>query len=283
MKTKIVIKKNAVKSVVEVATIETDFPIVDFTIVDDEKIYFIHGNNIGEISNRKINLFWSGQYGEVENKIKFGSVGSSVYSSPSSIVYFNPHKSLYVVENCGRIIRKIELQSSYSYSIIDGLCKMTLDKVFSKSPDFCKTSIDIGSSGNVYWTSEIVHRYFKFHDSEVSVFGNGRSGYSVCSKIEDSHFSFPNGICNYNNSFFITDTGNGCIRKVDSKTMSYVCGNLKNPRYIKKNSKNFFFIDDNGLRSISFDGKLHPFELYKSEKIINICPYNSDVYILESL
>ena len=284
MKFKLFIKKNAVKKIIDVAEIETDSPITDFAIKSENEIFFSHGHSIGIIDSEFITPFWSGPQ-DAEDELVFGSIEQSTYLHPSSIFYCKSDRNLYTVENCGRFIRKIEIGTDYTYSIIDGTCKITLDKIFSKSPACCKTSIDIDEFGNIYWSSEIVNRCFKFSGSNVNVLaGNGRAGYSTFNDPSLSHLNFPNGICTLNDSVLISDTNNGLIRMINKKGIFPLVSNLKSPRNIQKIDKRLVFIDgDSSIKTVSLDGKTQPFEIYKGNEIVNIHPYGSDIYVMEKI
>lgn len=284
MKYKFLIKKSAVKKVNTFLEIETESQILDFTMRDNV-IFFICKNSIGLIENGKVIKRWSGEADIVSgSQISVGSLGSSLYYNLSSIMYSKYSDCLYTVEYGGRVLRKIDVKAKYAELVVRGINETQINYLFSKSEDIGNTDVDVAVNGAVYWVSDLIHKCFVHQNGHLTtIIGTGRPGYSICSSVQNSQLSYPNGILLYDNKLYICDSMNGVIRSLSNNEMNIIADNLKNPRKIRLGDNRLLFVDDTGVRTISTDGKLFSSEIYKSENVVTMCNNKSDIYILERI
>lgn len=281
MKYKLFSKKIGVKSTSDIAILETDSVITDFCLRNNS-VFFLHGNSIGLVDNNKINYFWSGTS---ENKPPvFGLIESSSYLYPSSIFYLKNNDYLYLIENAGRIIRKIELNANFTVPMLDGNIEKEVSKIFSKSVMTCNTSLYVDQEEKIFWTSSVTHRSFMFDNGEFSILsGTGRAGYSIFNDPVQCLMSYPEGICNYNREVFITDTGNNCIRIIKNGHMRTVIKDLDKPRKIKNIDNRMMFINGNSVKFIA-DSQINQTDIYKgSTNIVNFDGTKNEIFVLEEL
>ena len=108
----------------------------------------------------------------------------------------------------------------------------------------------------IYWVSQSVHRCLKYSSSSVKCFvGNGRCGYSVSNSLGSCFLNSPSGICCNKNSIYISDTGNGCLRRVDENSINLIGGvpnsnDLSSPLKIKIKDNMCYVLDDGCIKNI---------------------------------
>lgn len=267
---KIFQKINGVKSTKEIISFECDDTIVDFCCKNND-FFYITKNLIGVIKNLQ-NTIFSGN----DNTQKYGDIIYSSYSNMSSIVYSEHYKGLFVSENSGNHIRYIDLQSNYTSNFIKD--QKMLDKYFSKVKDIASSQICCNVD-NIYWTAPSINRIFT--NKELLLAGNGKADYSVFNDPKLCSFCSPIGITNSKNTIYVCDNGNKCIRTIDDK-VNYVIGNIfNNPKKIKYNSGNIYFLDNNNVFSINNNQK-NVYNVYNGKRtIISFDVLENNLYILE--
>ena len=106
-----------------------------------------------------------------------------------------------------------------------------------------------------------------FENWEVkNIIGSGVPGYSVSNNIQFCMLNDPQGIAYWDDSVFICDTGNSCIRKVSKNAVRIIAGKpntpgdvdggssislLKNPTRIKIENGLGYFLDNKKVKYLN--------------------------------
>jgi len=263
-------KINGVKSTKEIISFECNDKIVDFCCKDND-FFYVTKNLIGKIEGLKNTLFSGNDIIQ-----KYGDIIYSSYSNMSSIIYSDHYKGLFISENSGKNIRYIDLQSNYTSNFITN--QSLLDKYFSKVSDVANSQICCNED-NIYWTAPSINRIFT--NKDILLAGSGKADYSVFNDPKLCSFCSPIGITNNKNAIYVSDNGNKCIRKIDGK-VNYVIGNIfNNPKKIKYNSGNIYFLDNNNIFTINSNQK-NVHNVYNGKRtIISFDILGNNLYILE--
>jgi hypothetical protein len=132
----------------------------------------------------------------------------------------------------------------------------------------------------------------------VSTVGKKR-GFASSSSCNGCQFRKPNGVLIHNDIVYVCDTGNHCIRTIKSGEVLIVAGNpskcghedgialkceLNHPSDICGNNSMAFFIDDNKIKSLSFDGHMVN-TIYESDNdLVSIAsPDEGKLFIMEEV
>ncbi|MFA5313095.1 MAG: hypothetical protein WC375_07270 [Methanomassiliicoccales archaeon] len=204
-----------------------DLPSIvqDMCFVPETGIVFVYDNCLGKISiDGKVEVPWIGEIGSCET---IDSIFEEAkFNNPSSICYNKHHHSIYAVENYGRSLRKIELQTKEVTSPYgESMFSRAINSFFPKKLKLSRNYICADPNGNVYWTVPFIHRCFSFMNAEPRVLiGNGVAGYSVVSKKELSQIHTPTGITADLKSVIFVDAGNKCIREIREESIALVDG-----------------------------------------------------------
>lgn len=255
-------------------SVETDFDISSMLYVGEFGFLFIFKNKncIGFIdASGKSNISWLGKADE-----KGSSDGTSpLFCMPSSICYFAPLKSFYVLERGGTRIRAVDIGSMHTSTKMGENSSRELSRYFSKFNDIDKilTFCDVDMHGNIYWSARELNRCFKYRvDSDIveTLAGNGRSGFLVSSTALESSFSSPSGIKCVKDSVYIADAGNFCIREIRNGKTALTAGKptirgeedgignnclMLCPSQMKYFSNIMYFLDKNRVRYLSLSDK----------------------------
>jgi len=137
-----------------------------------------------------------------------------------------------------------------------------------------------------------IHKFYKIRKTAIDkIFGNGMPEYSVASDLRYSSLCNPQGIIVYDeNTIFVSDTGNGCIRSFGKKhriiTGNPIGSSIIPKKLLLDRKRNvLYYLSKNYLRSVLIDGS-NDVLLYESKDAnIKSMALKDDgkVYILEML
>jgi len=210
--------------------ISNEFNILDFRVCEDDLLYFITNKNLGIINNQKATY----------------PLFDSDFDDLTSFDYNRKSKYGILVDKFGSEIFKFSYNNYNKNNVISTFDsnRDVLEKFYlkiKKSPvsnEFIKTTeCSLTKYGEIYFLVPDMHRGFKIESGKIiDWIGNGKGGYSVCSSCMDSSFLNPQGIYSAeDNVFYILDSGNKCIRKVNKKTVELITEDID---YLKKERKN---------------------------------------------
>jgi hypothetical protein len=268
----------------KITDINTDFFISDFRYI--EKFGFLlcfpKDNCIGYI--------------DLNNKVKIPWVSN--LKEPYSIC--NSKYSFYIMEDQGERIQQLDISSGYVHSVFGKSIEKDISKYFSKIKDVkdYRVSCDVGNNGTIYWCNNLLNRCFKFGSPDFrNYIGSGKRGYAVSNDLNYVLLNDPSGLCWENNSLYISDAGNSCIRKCDGKSIQTIIGNpnkcgnndgkgldclLNRPSKIKGNKGVFYFIDNLFIKIFSLSD-LYCRTIYESPNVVSVDIVNRDLFILEKI
>jgi len=269
--------------------IQIDFCITGLCHIPNKGFLFLFRDNhfIGFSDYRgNIKLPWMGIINERGN-----SEGTApLFSYPSSVCYYPNLRRCFLIEDGGRVIKYLDMDSEYCGNV---LTTGGSQKYFSniKSLGGTKTSCDVNRYGNLYWCIREMHRCFKMNADDnmvVNYAGNGKSGFGVSNSLDACLMSRPSGIKCIDDSVFISDEGNHCIRKIDGGVISVFAGhplseqNLSFPSQIKSINGIMYVLDGQHVKYISLNDKNIGI-IYTSPNIVGIeVGSRKEVYILET-
>lgn len=211
-----------------------------------------------------------------------------LFNYPSSICYWPSLKACYLFDSGGFKLKSIEINSKYCSNIsLHG----AFDKYFSRAAntDLIETSCDINSHGDLYWVVKDLHRCFKkkMEDNIVHNYvGNGRSGFSVSNNLGLCSFSYPSGLKCINDSIYISDEGNHCVREINNNVVKIVVGHplndkiLFSPSQIVYGNGIIYVLDKGNIKYLSLKDQNNGL-IYSSPNIVAIEINKKDLYVLE--
>jgi len=265
--------------------VNLDFSILDTCYVPNFGFFFLTKNThcLGLVSlSGKLEFPWVGQINEKGDKN--GITG--LFDSPSSLCYSLSGNKIIIIDSYGKRIRSVELESRYINTSIQGVEVAKINRYFSKI-NTTESSCSIDSKNNIYWTARDVNRVFKFNtiNGDIDVcMGSGKSGFSVGSNLKQCLLSKPNGIRCSNNTIFVCDSGNYCIRAITGESSYILAGKpmikgdeddigikslLSYPNKLRINYDVIYFADSQKLKVISLNDK----------KVITVREFEKDFFI----
>lgn len=274
---------------------ENKFHITEICRIDDLGIILVSkdGHCLGLLNNKNELIFpWIGHPGQ-SGCLK----GTGIYAKlhlPSSICYSKKYKKCYIVEDGGARIRSLELSMLYVSSLFGKVDEQKMNMCFSKTKNvdsidtYCSMETSSGGMDNIYWTVDQLHKCFKYNGDKVTeLIGSGKAGYSVSNNTYGCDLNYPSGIVNDENSVYISDTGNHCIRALNKSKTSVIVGSpdknstLVSPYCLRLARKVLYFIDNGNVISFSFNNRALK-TIYSSQRLISISSgERGDIFILE--
>lgn len=282
---------NKLESILE---FKSEFAITNFCYADQIGyiLLFKEEHCLGLIDSKNKFIFpWAGQLG------KSGHYDSTapLFEYPSSACYSSLDKKVYVIENGGSRIRRLELNPFYASSVFGQAVNKKMEEYFPSnlSRGGIKTSCCIDSYGNIYWTVREFNRVFKYQPnlSNFSIYmGDGKYGFSVSSDFVSSKTASPSCVLCSGDSVYIADSDNRCIR--EGKKIIAGCANkagykddigikalLDYPSKMVLVRNNLIFLDGDRIRYYSIGNK-NVGTLYCISNIISIESDNKNLVVL---
>jgi len=271
-----------------VCDVDISHDILDFCFIPEFGYLFVLRNEhcISHLDiNGNLSISWLGECGESGRRDGTGRYARMNY--PSSICYMPDIKRAYVIEGGGINLRYIELDAPYLNSLLGIAVTNSLRKYVSKvSIEDVDTFCCANKYGQVFWTSDKLHRCFKYYNGDVKVVvGNGRCGYASSSNLLYSRLNHPSGVAIVGNKIYIADKGNHCIREVSKKGLTLFEGcpldkETMNPSYLKSHKNIFYILDGNDVRYFSPSGPSRGI-IHSADNIEGIGLHERDLLILE--
>ena len=273
-----------------VCDININANISDICCINDGKFIFTSDDThcIGLIENAEVKFPWIGTIGK--NGDEDGQLAGALFDSPIALCLNIFSNICFVIESGGSRIREIEIEGGYVSSKFGANQKKIMDRYFSKikKEDSKNVACAVCSGDQIYWTVGEINRCFKHTDSTITNFiGSGSAGYSISSDFKFSLLNKPSGICYIGDSIYISDKGNGCIRRVSEESIDLICGSP-----LRKNSlspskilgvKNiiYFICDNNKVKYFSIvSGDMG--DIYEASNICSIClDDKNNLFVLE--
>jgi len=261
-------------SVINKININFNENIIDFCCDAQNNFYFITSKNIGLIKN---------------NSIIYPLRDKDLTDITS--FYFNMEiKMGIIVCKFGSDIYRFSLDNYNQRSIIGSSSnlKIVLDRFYDKLNIKNNTQCVFLNNGQVYFLVPDMHRGFFVNSGDLIYWlGNGKGKYSVSNLLTQSSFYTPNGLINIdNNTFYVYDDGNNCIRKVTSSVKlvknDLDCDKRGLPHCHKLRYKNniLFFMNDESVKYFSESNKAIG-TLYKNNNIVSFdLDSNKNIIIL---
>jgi len=139
------------------------FKIINFCYVDRFGFILLFKNQhcLGLINKESKYIFpWVGQ---PDKKGHYNST-SPFFEFPSSVCYCMATHNVYVVENGGSRIRKLELNPFYASSVFGNAVEKKMLNYFSNFSDKkdIVTSCCVGGLGDIYWSVIELHRSLRY-------------------------------------------------------------------------------------------------------------------------
>lgn len=273
-----------------ISDIDIDANISDICYAPGDKFIFASDDThcLGLIEGGKVKFPWIGRFRKKGDED--GSGQSALLNAPISLCLNIHGDTCVVMEDGGSRIKEIEIESSYASSRWGVSQNRFIDKCFSKikKEDSKEVSCTVGHNRQIYWVVGAINRCFKCNASIITnLVGNGHAGYSVSNNLQSSLLNSPSGICSIGKSIYISDKGNGCIRKVSGDSIGVIYGNplqknaLSPSKIIGKKNVIYFISDRKKVKYLSManegDGNM-----YESDGLSSIClDEKNNLFILE--
>jgi len=195
---------------VTIDTDETD--VTDFCCIDEDNYIFTTERHIGLIRGGEVLFPWFSP--------KFGNI--------QSIAYNAIYSGCYVLARQGADCFFLEMEDPYMRVASDTVSTTYhyLLKSFNKLGCSGTVSSVLLDSGILYFVNSALNRGFKVKEStHKSWIGTGRPEYAVSNRLESCSIASPMGIDYVDNTLYIADSANGCIRAVSGNDVSIFIGN----------------------------------------------------------
>ena len=261
--------------------IELQSKPVDFCYIPNLGFIYSTLNHLGLISFKGEVTEWVGR--------------NDNFNYPS--LCYCPKSDKIIAVNCnGKDIKSVNVKNKYIEDVIQGVVISKLNKFFTKI-NCLSTSCDVDNF-DIYWTARDINRIFKYNPlrGEIDVIGDGKSRFSVSSDLRQCSFKLPNGVKYINDTIYVCDSGNNCIRTISlkNKISSILVGKpmvsgdidgkdslLSNPSHLKISNNILYFVDNQKLKQVSLSDKVvSTIKSFDKNIFIDI---SKDLYILESL
>lgn len=292
------LQKEHNKSVSAISSFELNCDIDDLCCVDKFGFLFSSTSShcVGLVTNEgELTYPWLGKLNQ--SGMKNGNKEVSLMESPSSVCYDKESEICYVVEHQGRVFRRIDIQSPYIAAIIGGSDQKKIDQHYRGSfKTGAVIASDINGSGFVYMANSVMNRIFWFRPSKVNLFaGSGKRGYCTSNNFKACMFNAPEGIACNGKDIIVSDTGNSCIRLIQSDGVKVVAGFpmrpgdkdgkgsdslLTSPKKIRAKKGFAYFIDGNKIKHLTLSS-YQVETIYESEKVVSIDLLDKKLFILE--
>lgn len=256
-------------------------------------IAFKKNHFIGLINNKNEMISpWLGFPDKAGDKNSSGINARICY--PSSLCYSKKTNSCYLVHNGGTRLKKINLHMTYPSDVFGTVLCSKMDKYISKVKKIedINTKCCVDEKEVIYWSIDNLHRCFKYKNCDVDeVAGNGRPNHFV-SNASNNPLNFPSGVVYDNDSVYICDTNNHCIKSFSDKMLIVAgdplkCGDedgndalLISPYCIRKSRRSLYFLDNGKIKYFSLGNKAVG-TIYSSNNIVSIDADDNNIYILE--
>ena len=185
----------------------------------------------------------------------------------SSLCFNRSQNVCYVIEDSGKKFKRMDVTTGNITDIMTSQNIRSATKYFSKIKTNGIITASKGKHEEFYYCSNIINRCFLFENWEVkNIIGSGVPGYSVSNNIQFCMLNDPQGIAYWDDSVFICDTGNSCIRKVSKNAVRIIAGKpntpgdvdggssislLKNPTRIKIENGLGYFLDNKKVKYLN--------------------------------
>jgi hypothetical protein len=259
-----------------IAKLLTESAIKDICYIDNFGFVFIHGKLLGHINFS----------GHVNNEFIISNI-----DRPVSLCYSKKFYSCYILEENGKSLKYFELGLNTLIPFLGCTYKGKLLELLGKTiNNDIKAHGCVDDNKNIYFMYDCLNKGLKFVDSEFKHFlGNGRASYCTSSDLISCMFNKPSGIAYYNGVFFVSDTGNHCIRKIDKNKIDIIVGTphsqsiLNSPTKINIKNKLGYFLDQDKIYYFTSSDDRSGV-VYQSKNLISFdMDDNKNLYILETL
>lgn len=266
MNYRLIHKKLGVKSLDVFSEFEYPHHIKDICFVKDVGFFYIGNQSLFLNKDKQCQEIMT-----LDNPMSICSENFNIYVS-----YNKGIKSI----NCSDNYYSIDVLSSIEYKkIFGGLEKIGIKDVY----------IDV-YNGIIGIALTHLHKIYRYQRGSVDmIFGTGVPEYSISSKINNCSISSPQGILVYDNdTLFVSDTGNGCIRsfgEIHRMITGHPMSNVLNPTKLLLNRRRncLCYLSKNYLRSVNVDGT-NDVLLYEGNKIKSIAQtHDEKIYMLEEI
>lgn len=274
-------KRLSVNKIEKFCTLKLESPIKDICMCKNTGVLFLTNYSIGLI-NLEGDVFYPWVTG-------FNQLSSAC---------FDGKNSCYLVELNGSEIKKLQLSTRETQSILDGVANCKKIKLyFSKvnCDEDNDTAITYAQHKTLYWVSSLINRCFKIKDISLEhLVGNGKEGYSLSNDPKSCMLNKPSGIASNNGDVYISDA-NSCIRIVNKDGISLVAGRpgikghedgkeslLTHPTKIKTTKRTVYFIDDNKIKSLSYSDNTVT-TIANFERVVSIDVDDQNLYIMQEV
>jgi len=222
-------------------------------------------------------------------------------NKPECVIYNNFTKLCCIIENNGKMIKKLEPKTKIISDIYGDKIKIAMEKFFKNNRRESCIYGDITNKNHIIWTIKSLHRAYIYNLNCFKIFiGEKIKGeYANGNTTEACGLKYPSGVAFYNNSIYIADGGNYCIREFQKNIKNTLCktivGNplqpgdsdgigmkcqLLSPRCLKIKNNLAFFIDNNKIKYFSmYNNEVNT--IYESPYIKSIECDEKFLYILE--
>ncbi len=258
-----------------ISKLDLNTKINDFCFLENKGFIFATDDGVALLTNdNKFTLPW------VQN-----------IKTPKAICFQEEKQNFYVVDGY-KNIKYFSLHNPNGFEVMGENNKCVFNKYLSKTKDEgCVVSCSANKNGQVYFIHSGLNRCLKVDGKQtIGFLGNGRSGFSVASRLSGCQINEPKGVCCHGKDIYISDTKNNCIRKVSAdNTIRIVIGHpnicseefkIEPSKIVVKNNL-IYFIDNNFIKYSTFNNT-DSGQIYRAENHIISLDVGKDksLYIL---
>lgn len=267
---KLLQKTTGIKQLSTLAKIDLK-EINDICYSDKFGFFFISNQCLGLLNNNgKLEYPILGREGVTGSDVGFREY--SLLKNPTSIAFRESSEEIFIVEDSGKIVRSINANDK-SNRYISSEIQKSINKILLREYSSGETSICLDNN-TIAWTNSLFNMILVLNINGLRVIGCEKRGYSISNEDSYCMFNGIRGITINNNSLYVSDYNNHCIRSIGldhGSEKKIVIGHpLSNTLFPKKllfMKDSLLFIDNNSIKSY-INNKYNT--IYESDNIITI-------------
>jgi len=207
---------------------------------------------------------------------------------------------IYVICNNGKEFIKIEKPFLYVSKIIDKKSESLVEKLTSKHNETFVIDLATDTYGRIFLCYDGINRCLLISGARLTNYvGNGYPTYATSKKAKYCSLNKPSGITCTENTVYIADSNNNCIRMVNGNAVSAVIGmpnergdkegfgldaRLNFPSKMTSFSDSVFFVDENKVKTFTTKNLyVKDYHVFNGNIISIQADDEKNLYVLEEL
>lgn len=223
-----------------ISEFETDLPVQDLCHAGKYGFFFTHGDYVARIDGKDVDLTFTGPF-----------------NKPSSMAYAPLLRRIFVLGDGGRSVQSFRIELGFVELFFGLAYKDKWEKLFVNTGQDNKVSVTVDQLGHIFVSSEFHNRLYLLVSSRFDEFaGSGNPEFSSSTNLSTASFCRPSSIHYCNNSLYVADAGNSCIRRISDERCQVVASkalghDIVSPSKLRVKNNMIYFIDENKVKYFS--------------------------------